>query len=126
MTIERKNAANWFEIPATDIARARVFYETIFAIEMNFRDLGELKMCLFPEGPMYGALCQHPEFYKPAGQSGVLLYLNGNPDLAVVESRIASAGGQVLVSKKMISPEHGFMAIFLDTEGNRVALHSNN
>lgn len=125
MTTELKNAANWFEIPAIDIARARTFYEAIFDFEMNFIDMDEFKMCLFPEGPMYGALCQHPEFYKPAGEGGVLLYLNGNPDLAVVESRIESAGGQVLVSKKMISPEHGFMAIFMDTEGNRVALHSN-
>ena len=48
MTTELKNAANWFEIPAIDIARARTFYETIFAIEMNFIDMGEFKMCLFP------------------------------------------------------------------------------
>lgn len=126
MAPDLKNAANWFEIPATDINRARTFYETIFGIEMNVIDMGEFKMCLFPEGPMYGALCQHPQFYKPAGEGGVLLYLNGNPDLSVVESRIEAAGGQVLAPKKMISPEHGFMAIFLDTEGNRVALHSNN
>lgn len=126
MTADIRNAANWFEIPVTDIARACTFYKTIFAIEMKIMDMGELKMCLFPEGPMYGALCQHAQFYSPAGEGGVLLYLNGNPDLRVVESRIEAAGGKVLVPKKMISPEHGFMAIFLDTEGNRVALHSNN
>jgi hypothetical protein len=39
--------------------------------------------------------------------------------------RIESAGGKIYQPKTKISDEHGFMGVFIDTEGNRVALHSN-
>ncbi len=115
------SAISWFEIPATDIGRARRFYETLFAFEMKALDLGDLQMALFPTGG--GALCQHPQFYKPAADAGALVYLNAAPDLAVVLGRVEKAGGKVLVPKRQISPEF-HMAVFTDSEGNRVALHS--
>ena len=115
---------SWFEIPAIDIARARKFYETIFEVELEFMDLGVLKMAVFPHGNIGGAVVQHPEFYLPSDK-GILAYLNADPDLDVVLARVKAAGGEVLISKRQISPEHGYMAVFLDTEGNRLALHSN-
>ena len=121
------NAISWFEIPVMDISRAQTFYETIFEINMIPLDLPNIKMRMFPiESPMNigGALCYHKEFYKPSATEGPLIYLNGNPDVQIVLDRIESAGGSILVPKTEISPEHGFMAVFLDTEGNRVALHS--
>ena len=121
------NAISWFEIPALDIGRAQKFYETIFEINMIPLDLPNIKMRMFPiESPMHigGALCYNEEFYKPTATEGPLIYLNGNPDVQIVLDRIESAGGRIIVPKTEISPEHGFMAVFLDTEGNRVALHS--
>jgi len=50
--------------------------------------------------------------------------LNGNPDVQIILDRIEAAGGQILVPKTEISPEYGHMAVFLDSEGNRIALHS--
>ena len=116
------SALSWFEIPATDIQRGRRFYEAIFAFEMKALDLGDLQMALFPTGG--GALCQHRTFYKPSADAGALVYLNAAPDLAIVLGRVEAAGGKVVLAKRQISPEYGYMAVFMDTEGNRVALHS--
>jgi predicted enzyme related to lactoylglutathione lyase len=118
------NALAWFEIPATDIDRARRFYETIFAFEMRPLDVAGLRMALFPAEGSGGALCQHAAWYKPSAEMGPLIYLNAEPDLSIALGRVEKAGGKVTVPKRQISPEHGFMAVFIDSEGNRVALHS--
>lgn len=126
---EIKHAINWFEIPATDIQRAQTFYESIFEVELAFMDLGENhKMAVFP-GQMdsiSGAIAYHPEWYNPSNSDGPLIYLNANPDLQIVQDRIESAGGSVAIPKRQISPNHGYMAVFIDSEGNRIALHSQN
>lgn len=121
-----KTAVSWFEIPAKKISRAKKFYEAIFDVEMQDMDLGtELKMTMFPveEGGTGGAICEHKEWYKPS-MDGTLVYLSANPDLQTVLSRVESNGGKVLQEKTKITDEYGYMAIFLDTEGNRLALHS--
>lgn len=120
------SAAAWFEIPAGDLGRAKKFYESIFEIEMIDMDLGdEFKMTLFPveEGGVGGALCELVDFYHP-GYQGPLVYFNANPDLQTVLDLVEKNGGHVLQPKKQISEDYGYMAIFEDSEGNRVALHS--
>lgn len=122
-----KNAVSWFEIPTTDIDRAQKFYETIFEIEMAPLELPQFKMRMFPLEDMMGvggALCHAPGFYESSATAGPLIYLNANPDVQIVLDRIEAAGGKIIVPKTEISPEHGYMAVFTDTEGNRVALHS--
>lgn len=120
------NAIDWFEIPATNLARAKKFYEGILGVKLQEMLLNNnLKMALFPvtAGSVGGALCEHKEFYQP-GHSGSLVYLNADPDLQLVLDKIPSMGGKIIKPKTAISPDHGFMALFEDTEGNRVALHS--
>lgn len=123
-----KNAISWFEIPATDLDRAQRFYEAIFGISMIPLNLANIPMRLFPiEDPQIGiggALCKSEGFYKPSSTDGALIYLNANPDVQRVLDKIESAGGKIVVPKTEISPEYGHMAVFIDTEGNRVALHS--
>ena len=123
-----KNAISWFEIPTTDLDRAQKFYETIFSTSLIPLDLQNLRMRMFPiENQMSGiggALCHNKDFYKPSPTDGPLLYLNGNPDVQNVLDRVEGAGGKVLVPKTQISPEYGYMAVIIDTEGNRIALHS--
>ena len=114
----------WFEIPATDIARAIKFYESIYQMEIQLLDLGGLKMGMFPHSGVGAALCQH-ESYRPSETHGALVYLDAGPDLNDVLGRVEAAGGKILRPKTQISPEYGFMAIFVDSEGNRMALHSN-
>ena len=122
------NAISWFEIPTQDIDRAAKFYEAIFNVSLIPLDLQQLKMRMFPiEDPgkgVGGALCYNKEFYKPSSTDGPLIYLNGNPDVQSILDKIEAAGGKIIVPKTQISPEYGYMAVFIDTEGNRVALHS--
>lgn len=120
------NALNWFEIPALDIDRAKRFYEDIFGFEMGTMDMKNNKMAFFPYAPgsgkASGALVEG-EWYKPS-QEGPLIYLNGNPDLATILGKVQDAGGSVVLYKTEIAEDIGYMAIFIDSEGNRVALHS--
>lgn len=123
-----KNAISWFEIPTTDIDRAAKFYEAIFGIKLNPLDMPNIKMRMFPlDDPMNGvggALVDSGGFHKPSATEGPLIYLNGNPDVQKVLDRVETAGGKIMVPKTEISPEYGYMAVFMDTEGNRIALHS--
>jgi predicted enzyme related to lactoylglutathione lyase len=124
----RKNAVSWFEIPVNDLTRAIQFYETIFDIKMIPMDIPQQKMYMFPvddeNKSVAGAICQKGSFYESSNKSGPLVYLNANPDVQNVLDRVEAAGGEIVIPKTYISPEHGYMAVFLDIEGNRLALHS--
>ncbi len=117
----------WFEIPVADIQRAQAFYETVFSVKIQLLDLGALKVGSFPASPagVSGALCQHAEFYKPSFE-GSMVYFDANPDLSSVLDKVEAAGGKVLFPKRLISPDQGYTAIFIDSEGNRIGLRSKN
>ncbi|HQW92452.1 MAG TPA: VOC family protein [Ferruginibacter sp.] len=123
-----QNAISWFEIPTTDIDRAQKFYEAIFGMTMIPMDMPNLKMRMFPLDDMMtqvgGALCDSGGFHKASATDGPLIYLNANPDVRGVLDKVEAAGGTVMMPKTEISPEYGFMALFMDTEGNRIGLHS--
>ena len=122
----RRNALNWFEIPVADYDRSKLFYETILGFPLEPMDLPGLRMLMFPIDDRMGssgALVYAPEFYQPSA-NGTMVYLNGNPDLQSILDRVEPAGGKIAMPKTAISPEIGFMAVFYDSEGNRVALHS--
>lgn len=119
------NVLNWFEIPVADLNRALKFYSEVLEGKFYLQDMMGLKMAFFPmEGDgVGGALCQG-EWYKPT-QDGAVIYLNANPDLNVPLSKVEAAGGKVIMPKKFITDDIGYMALFIDSEGNRVAFHSN-
>ena len=120
------NIINWFEISASDIARAKKFYETVFGIEMQQMDMMGMNMVMFPaenmNGKVSGALVQGP-MHKPS-MDGAKIYFNGNPDLGVTLGKVEAAGGKITMPKTHINDEVGYMAFFIDSEGNAVALHS--
>jgi hypothetical protein len=121
------NILNWFEISVSDIARASKFYEAIFDIKLEQSEMMGMKMAMFPmenmNGKVSGALVQS-NMHKPSAD-GAKIYFNGNPDLAVALGKIEAAGGKVTMPKTKIGDDIGYMAFFIDTEGNGVALHSN-
>lgn len=77
-----------------------------------------------PQTGVGGALIEGGDFYKPSTTDGVLIYLKANPDVQGVLDKVEAAGGTIAVPKTEISPEYGFMGVFVDTEGNRIGLHS--
>jgi predicted enzyme related to lactoylglutathione lyase len=120
-----KSAINWFEIPVTNFDRAVRFYSEIYKYDMPTRDMGHIRMGFFQHEPGNGTggaiVCG--DGCIPS-QGGAKLYLNGGDDLIIVLDRVEAAGGTIVLGKKEISPEIGYFAIFVDTEGNRVFLHS--
>jgi predicted enzyme related to lactoylglutathione lyase len=123
---KESNNLNWFEIPVNDMARAKHFYQVAFSIHMEDMNMPGMEMAGFPyemgSGKVAGALVKS-EHHKPS-TDGVNIYLNANPDMTQVLQRIESEGGKILMGKTLISPEIGYMASFIDTEGNRISLHS--
>ena len=120
------NSITWFEVPVTDFDRAKKFFSAIYDYQMPEAMVGPVRMGFFlyeqQLGKVGGAICFGPG-YVPA-QQGTLAYLNGGSDLNLVLNRVEKAGGKVLLPKTLISPEHGYFARFVDTEGNLLALHS--
>ncbi len=118
------NAINWFEIPVTDFTRAKKFYETILGAEIMEMPFPNGRYGMLPadmQNGVGGGLAQG-EGFEPSDK-GTIVYLNGGDDLNVSLSRVEQAGGKIILSKTSIG-QNGFMAHFIDTEGNRVALHS--
>ncbi len=125
-SMSTQHALNWFEIPAADFNRAVKFYSDILGIEMPVTRMGDSEMGFFSmdENTVGGAVVSHPEM-KPS-VDGALVYLNGGDDLNNILEKIEPSGGRIVMPKTNITPEIGYFAIFIDTEGNRMALHSRN
>ncbi len=123
----KHNVVGWVEIPAIDLERAVRFYETVFGFTMDRQAMGMQGMAMFPGVPNTigsgAALVKHPE-YKPS-RDGVLVYFTAfSGDVATELGRVEKAGGKVVAPKRQITPEIGYMAVFVDSEGNKIALHS--
>ena len=118
-----KNTLNWFEIPATDFDRSVHFYNTIFSVQLRTEVNRGLQNGIFPnDSGGFGAVVCGPN-YEPSSK-GSVVYLNANHQLDAILKRIEPAGGKVLLPPTDIG--FGFIAFFLDTEGNKVGLHSEN
>lgn len=119
------NAVNWFDIPVADMDRAMAFYGTVLAGELETQDMmGQGTMAVLPYQDGVGGALVHSDVldYTPS-QQGSLIYLNGGEDLSIPLGRVEAAGGKVIAPKMSIG-ENGFVALFLDTEGNKVGFHS--
>ena len=119
------NSINWFEIPSNNFDRACKFYSEIFGGPVHVTDMGgDMKMGMLPnfsqDGAVGGHISSNPDS-KPV-DNGVMVYLNGGEDLQVILDKVEPAGGKIVMPKTK-SPG-GYMAIFKDSEGNRLALHN--
>ena len=123
-----KNVVGWFEIPVSDMERAIKFYETVFGISLHRNQLDGLDMAWFPweeDGlGCSGSLVFNPEFYKPSADGTLIYFTPKSGDLANELALVEAAGGKVLMQKKLIAEDIGYMGLLMDTEGNRVAIHS--
>lgn len=118
------HALNWFEIPVVDFARAKAFYETVLDITIEPMQMGPVTMGMLSSDPtVVGGALVHGDGGAPS-ETGTLVYLNGGDDLTPMLARVEAAGGKVLTPKTEIGNDFGFFALFRDTEGNKVGLHS--
>jgi len=120
------NSINWFEIPAKNFERACNFYSQVLGGDIHEMDMQNLKVGFLPHwnqqtGEVGGAVIKG-EGYEPSDK-GSVVYLNGGDDLNEPLNRVEKAGGKVILPKTGIG-ENGYIAHFLDSEGNRVAFHS--
>ena len=121
-----KNSLNWAEIPVNDFERAKKFYSKIYDYKMPSQQIGPNLMgflLMEQDSQGVGGAIVKGESYVPS-QQGTLIYLNGGKDLNVVLNRVEAAGGKVLQPKTQITPEIGYVALFIDTEGNKLGIHS--
>lgn len=120
------HALNWFEIPVNNFERAQKFYAEILASDIPANQMHNDMMGFLPADPMNGGVggaIIKGEGYEPSDK-GTVVYLNGGDDLQIILDRVEAAGGKVVTPKFQITEEIGYCAFFLDTEGNKVALHS--
>lgn len=126
---EQTNVLTWFEIPVTDIDRAKKFYETILDIEMVKRADGNDEAVFFPFNPnviqatsgrITGVLSKTAR--NSPSNNGTVVYINASPNIQAVLDKVEQAGGKIIASKTKIPA--GFIAIIIDSEGNKVGLHA--
>lgn len=124
-TSKPANSASWFEIPCTDLPQSQAFYETVLARSLRREVMGPNTLAIFPyqDGGAGGCLCSGAGMPAPSAD-GTLVYLDCNPSLDAVLSRVTSAGGQIVVPRTDLPPGMGFIAHIRDVAGNRVGLHA--
>src|SRR5690606_22843641 len=113
--------------PVNDMDRAIGFYEKVFDCKLNKQEMGDFQMAWFPSTEdgkgAEGSLVYHKEFYETSGHAGTLVYFSSG-DCEVELTRVEEAGGKVQIAKRLITPDIGHMGVFLDSEGNRIAVYS--
>lgn len=124
--VEKNNFVSIFEIPATDISRAISFYEAVLDIDIEAMNMEGMEMGILPfeNQLVFGTLIKG-DGYEPSAD-GVTIYLNGGDNLQVSLDKVVENGGEILVEKTPHGDESGFFALFIDSEGNKVGLHSPN
>jgi hypothetical protein len=125
-TKEMKSYISIFEIPATDISRAILFYEKILRIDIEKMEFQNVEMGILPyEEQIVTGVIIKGEGYQPSA-NGVTMYLDGGDNLQTILDKVEESGGKIIIPKTPHADESGYFAIFLDTEGNRLGLHSPN
>jgi len=119
----RKDYVSWFEIPAIDFYQAVEFYQHIFGIKMQQNNLGPNSIAYFPTTTGIGGAIVTGSGYVPS-DSGSLIYLNAGENLSAVLDKVEQVGGRIIMPKTLISKESGYFAVFIDCQGNKLALHS--
>ena len=118
----KKNRVVWVDIPVGDLDRAAEFYKAILAVDVFKEQFGEVSFCVIEhEEGNGGCLVLKPE--EVASDKGILVYMNVDGRIRDAVAKAKDNGGRVLEDVHSIGP-HGFRALIVDSEGNRVALHS--
>jgi predicted enzyme related to lactoylglutathione lyase len=113
----------WFDLPALDLDRAIAFYSAVLGTAVRKQEFPGMAIGVLPHGDGDVSGCLYQTESNPPSDHGPLLYLNCQGRLDAAIAAAEASGGKVLEGKQSIGP-YGWRAIILDSEGNRIALHS--
>lgn len=115
------NAITWVEIPVADFGRARNVYESVFKVKIELIQTPRGKWGMFPfrtDETGGGVAIVEGKGYEPSKKSS-LVYFTGGDNLSKPLSRVEKAGGKIILPKTS-NDGFGFIAVFTDTEGNKI------
>ena len=116
------NVINWFEIPVAEMDRAVAFYEPVLQVTLRRENMDCAEMAVFPyQDPAPGGALAKFDGVKPSDQ-GCIIYLHTD-NLAATLDRVSSAGGRCVFGPLELAKDIGTIALFIDSEGNRIGLH---
>jgi uncharacterized protein len=113
----------WVDIPVLKLDRAIRFYSAVLGTQVEKNEYPGMSIGTIPHKDDEAAGCLYlSDTVRPSAE-GPLVYLNVHGRIDEAIEAVEPSGGKILQPKEAIGP-FGFRAIFLDTEGNRIALHS--
>lgn len=119
---QEHNRAVWFDIPIVDLDRASTFYSAVLNCGVDQVDMEAFQFGVLEHEKGNGG-CLVPKPEEVSADKGLLLYLNVEGRIRDAAAKTVEHGGRILEDVHPIGP-HGFRAIIVDSEGNRMVLHS--
>lgn len=121
------NIVTWFDLPVTDMARAKQFYHAVFDVQFKDDQMNDMQMAIFEaDSTAVSGMLVLADCYQP-NATGTVVYFNGGDDLSQPLAKAEAQGAQVIVPKTPVHEgECGYFAILIDSEGNRIGLYSQN
>jgi uncharacterized protein len=116
------NRAVWFDIPVSNLDRAAAFYRAVLGVDVEKNEFDGFSFCVIEHDEGNGG-CLVPGADQISSTGGILLYMNVEGRIRDAVGKVQALGGRIVEPAKAIGP-HGFRAVVLDSEGNRIALHS--
>ncbi len=113
------NRIVWFDVPVADLGRAIEFYSKV--LDITVEEAHGVAVLEHSDSDVGGCLYKS-EDEQPSAR-GSLLYFNVSGRLDAAMAATEQYGGKILKPKEDIG-QHGYRTIVLDSEGNRIALHS--
>ena len=117
------NQVVWVDIPVLDLDRAIRFYSAVLGSPVQKQEYPGMAIGLLPDSDSDVSGCLFTKDGELPSDRGPLIYLNAQGRLDAAVAAVESSGGKVVAPPHPIGP-HGFRSIILDSEGNRIALHS--
>ena len=117
------NQIVWCDIPVRDLERAVRFYSAVLGHDIQKHEISGATIGVLPHNDGEVGACLVMSQDEKPGKDGAIIYLNANGRLDEAIAAAKSNGGSIVKPKHAIGP-FGFRAVVIDSEGNRVALHS--
>jgi len=142
---ESQLQVRWIEIPAIDFDRAFKFYSAVFGLLIEEHHFNGIRHGIFAAGPGLTAAIKKMESPKKNSEGPVLFFKltwGMSPGMKEVTEKITLCGGKIIIPKTLIvdtlhekgevivprnyiDQQQGYYSVFLDSEGNKMALYSN-